>query len=158
LENNDQHILDESLNRLVPASWIKRLANYAIDVIIFSILLNILLVALAPVFPMAARWLQHKPGTGGLLANQFTFSDQLLISFIYGLYMSLLEAILRGKSIGKLITRTRAVNMNGQGIGSQAAFVRGLIRIIPFEQLSAISNPCRPWHDRWSATIVVDEK
>jgi uncharacterized RDD family membrane protein YckC len=158
LENNDQHILDESMNRLVPTSWMKRLLNYFIDIIVFSILLTILLAAIAPVFPMAARWLQHKPGTDGLLANQFTFSDQLLISFTYGLYMSLLEAILKGKSIGKLITRTRAVDMHGQAIGSQAAFVRGLIRIIPFEQLSAISNPCRLWHDRWSGTVVVDDK
>ena len=148
------------MNTLVPTSWVKRLLNYFIDIIVFSILLSILLAAIAPVFPMAARWLQHKPGTGtaGLLDNPFTFSDQLMISFTYGLYMSLLEAILKGKSIGKLITRTRAVDMHGQGIGSQAAFVRGLIRIIPFEQLSAISNPCLLWHDRWSGTVVVDDK
>jgi uncharacterized RDD family membrane protein YckC len=158
LENTDQHILDEDpQNILVRANWAKRLANYCIDIIVFSILLSILLVAIAPVFPLAGRWLQLKPGSS-VLSNQISFSDQLLISFMYGFYMSVLEAVLKGKSIGKLITGTRAVDIKGHRISSQAAFARGLIRIIPFEQLSALSILPFPWHDRWSGTMVVDEK
>jgi uncharacterized RDD family membrane protein YckC len=157
LENTDRHILDEPQHIPVRANWLKRLANYAIDIVVFSILLSIVLPILAPVFPPAARWLQIKPGAG-IFSNQIGFSDQLLISFVYGFYMSVLEAVLKGKSIGKLITGTRAVDIKGHHIGSQAAFVRGLVRIIPFEQLSALSSVPFPWHDRWSGTMVVNEK
>ncbi len=141
----------------VPAGWAKRLANYVIDIIVFSTLLSILLMVIAPVFPPAAKWLQGKPGSFGL-NNQITLIDQLMISCLYGFYMSVLEAILKGKSIGKLITRTRVVEQNGLPVTTQAAFIRGLVRIIPFEQLSAISFSCRPWHDRWSGTIVVEDQ
>jgi len=156
LENDEQHILNDPLNSGVPASWLKRLANYVIDVIVFSIFLSILLMFLAPVFPPAAKFLQSKQGGMGL-NNHITFADQLMISCLYGFYMSVLEAILKGKSIGKLLTRTRVVDVNGLPVSARAAFIRGLVRIIPFEQLSAISFPCRPWHDRWSGTMVVDE-
>jgi uncharacterized RDD family membrane protein YckC len=157
LENTDQHILDEPQNILVRANWAKRLANYFIDLFAFSILLTILLTALAPVFPLVGRWMQPKPGSS-IFANQFSFSDQLLISFIYGFYMSVLEAALKGKSFGKLITGTRVVDLKGQRISSQAAFVRGLVRLIPLEQLSALSILPFPWHDRWSGTMVVNER
>ena len=80
-----------------------------------------------------------------------------MISFLYGLYMSVTEAIFKGKTIGKLITKTRAFNLDGSSISSQTAFLRGLCRLVPFEQLSALGIPSCPWHDKWSDSIVADE-
>jgi len=141
----------EPLIKLVPANIGKRLANYIIDIVIFSFFISFLLILASPIYPLADRLMAKQPiGLG----------DQLMVSFVYGLYMSVMEAILKGKSIGKYITGTRVVTEKGLPISAQTAFVRGLVRIIPFEQLSAISlslsNPY-PWHDRWSGSVVVDE-
>jgi uncharacterized RDD family membrane protein YckC len=148
LENTDQQIPEEPVIQLVPANLGKRLTNYLIDIIIFSFLVSFLLVLVAPVYPLAGKLMNKQPI--GLM-------EQLMVSFLYGLYMSVMEAVLKGKTIGKYITGTRAVSKNGLPINAQTAFVRGLIRLIPFEQLSAISFPPYPWHDRWSKSIVIDE-
>jgi uncharacterized RDD family membrane protein YckC len=148
LENKEKHLLEEPVIQLVPANFGKRFANYLIDVIVFSFLLSFLLMFAEPVYPLMQKIIAKQPI--GLM-------DQLMISFLYGFYMSAMEAILKGKTIGKYITGTRAVAENGLPINAQSAFVRGLIRLIPFEQFSAISIPPRPWHDRWSKSFVVDE-
>jgi uncharacterized RDD family membrane protein YckC len=140
LENNEPHILEEPVINLVPANHLKRLANYLSDVIIFSILLSFLVAFADPVYPLMHKIMAKQP---------ISLMDQLMISFVYGLYMSCMEAILKGKTIGKYITGTRAVTENGFPINAQMAFIRGLVRIIPFEQFSAISFPPRLWHDRW---------
>lgn len=83
--------------------------------------------------------------------------EQVMIIFLYGLYMSVVEALLKGKTVGKYITGTRAVTVTGFSINAKTAFTRGLIRIIPFEQFSILFNPSAPWHDKWSNSIVIDE-
>lgn len=151
LENNIFDKIEEPLIQLVPASIGKRLANYLIDSTLYSFLFIFLLKAYAPDYPLENRFIAKQP---------FTLSEQLLLTFIYGFFMSAMEALLKGKSVGKLITGTRAVTAEGMPISSQTAFMRGLIRIIPFEQVSALSltfDAPYPWHDRWSGSIVVDE-
>jgi len=155
-DNNEQEILEEPVIKLVPAGYGKRIANYLIDVIVFSVLVSFLMLVLVPVYPLATKIMNKQP---------LDLADQLVISFVYGLYMSVLEALLKGKSLGKYITGTRVVAFTGQPIHPQTAFVRGLVRIIPFEQISAIAFafeplsllPPYPWHDRWSGSIVIDE-
>ncbi|HEV8508744.1 MAG TPA: RDD family protein, partial [Chitinophagaceae bacterium] len=73
----------------------------------------------------------------------------------YGMYMGLIEAVFKGRSIGKLITGTIAVNNDGSRINGQTALLRGLSRAVPFNALSALGSPCYPWHDRWNKTYVV---
>lgn len=156
MENTEQNLLEEPAAKLVPASILKRLANYLVDIVIFSFFVSFLLILAGPVYPLADKLMAKQP---------ISFIDQLMISFIYGLYMSVSEALLKGKSIGKFLTGTRAVDETGQPVNSQTAFIRGLLRIIPFEQISAINivlNPLGllppyPWHDRWSKSFVVDE-
>jgi len=148
----------EPVIRLVPASYGKRIANYTIDFLLFCIIASFMLLILAPVYPLAQKIINKQP---------IALADQLLISFFYGLYMSVMESVLKGKTIGKFITGTRAVKHNGFAVNGQTAFVRGLIRMIPFpfEQISAFTFsfeplkllPPYPWHDRWSGSIVIDE-
>lgn len=159
MENNDPHILHEPSINLVPANMAKRLINYLVDVIVFSIVFSMLLPVFAPIYPLAAKFLAAKADTAKVMA-QIELADQLMISFFYGLYMSILEALLKGKSIGKYFTGTRAVTETGHYIPPQTAFVRGLVRIVPLEQFSALLAlfmPVRPWHDGWSKTIVIEE-
>ena len=144
--------------QLVQAGYGKRFINYCVDFLVFSIVASFVLLALKPVYPLADKIINRQP---------IGFAEQLMMTFFYGLYMSLMETVLGGKSIGKFITGTRAVTLSGQPVTGQQAFLRGLIRMIPFpfEQVSALTFsvqpttllPPYPWHDRWSSTLVIDE-
>ena len=84
--------------------------------------------------------------------------ETLLYLLLFVLYMFGTEALFKGKSLGKLITGTRAVNEDGSDISAKTALLRGLSRIVPFEAFSALGNPSYPWHDKWTNTYVIDEK
>lgn len=81
---------------------------------------------------------------------------QYIVSYsVYiGLY-TLLEGA-SGKTLGKLITGTRALKTDGSNLTWKDAFMRSLCRIVPFEAFSAFGG--HPWHDRWTDTIVVKER
>lgn len=76
-------------------------------------------------------------------------------SVYIGLY-TLLEGAARGKTLGKLITGTRALKADGSNLSWKDAFMRSLCRIVPFEAFSAFGG--HPWHDKWTDTIVVKER
>ena len=78
---------------------------------------------------------------------------------LYGLFMGTMEALLKGKSLGKLFTGTRAVNPDGTSFSVRTAFIRGFARMVPFEPFSALGGDWpRPWHDKWTNTYVVVER
>nr|WP_315419146.1 RDD family protein [uncultured Pedobacter sp.] len=140
--NNNYQEIDLSYCR---ASSGKRFANYIIDTIVFYIVafgLGIVIGILKP----------------NLLVGVDDLSLRLVLLLFYGIVMFMTEAMSNGRSIGKLITGTRAVNYDGTDMSFQKAFVRNIVRAIPFNALSAFGTPSIPWHDRWSDTMVVDEK
>ncbi len=146
MEERENYLEEEARNILVPANLIKRLTNYLIDIILFSILMSVLISIF---FPGFLEILKNQ--------KQISFSNEIIMQFIYGLYMSIIETIFKGKSPAKFLTGTRVVYYNGGTINGETAFIRGLCRLIPFEPLSAIGFPPNPWHDRWSKTLVIDE-
>lgn len=78
---------------------------------------------------------------------------------LYGLFMGTMEALLKGKTLGKLFTGTRAINPDGTPISVRTAFIRGFARMVPFEPFSTFGGDWpRPWHDKWTNTYVVVEK
>lgn len=87
-----------------------------------------------------------------------SFFDRILSLVIYGLLMGIIEGIFKGKTLGKLITGTRAVQNDGSPLTFSKAMTRGLSRMVPFNAFSALGSPCNPWHDRWTDTTVIDEK
>lgn len=150
-QDQQQNILAEFETNLVQASGGKRFANYIIDVIVFYIL----------VFITAVLWAYFNPDTIDRYANSssdITFADRLLYLCYYAIYMFFIELIFKGKSIGKLITGTKAVNEDGSNISPKTAFLRGISRAVPFEAFSALGSPSYPWHDKWTRTYVIDEK
>lgn len=123
-----------------------RLANYVIDMIFFYLLMFTMGIIIGIFKPEVLDIIDN-----GLMAR--------LISLIfYGVIMSFIEAMFNGKSIGKLITGTKAINLDGSDISFGKAFSRNMIRAIPFNALSAFGTPCNPWHDKWSDTMVVEDK
>lgn len=144
--------LPSSETPLIRASIGQRLANYIIDMIacwlflmVITIIITLLIIFISP----------------SMIEKIDDIVDDVVEPLgwlLYGLYMGSVEALFRGKSLGKLITKTRAVNTNGSAISTSTAFKRGFIRIAPFCALSALKTPCVPWQDRWTDTMVVDEK
>lgn len=135
--------------RPVLATTGQRFVNYIIDGIFFYLVI----VALAWAFIIGsdARFYSTSDGS---------FTDQLIFRIagllVYAFMYFLLELGLKGRSIGKLVTGTKAVNEDGSDMSTQTLLIRSLSRAVPFEQFSAFG--ARPWHDRWSHTYVIDVK
>ncbi len=135
---------------LVRAGAGQRFANYIIDVIIFYVLALGVAVVIGLLSPDTLTTYAED--------DSFDISGRLLSLVFYGLYMGIVEAIFKGKSLGKLITGTRAVMLDGSPINASKAFARGFSRAVPFCVFSALGTPCNPWQDKWTDTMVIDEK
>jgi uncharacterized RDD family membrane protein YckC len=135
---------------LIPASTGKRFLNYLIDLLSFWLLIVIVGVCIAIVSPSVIENIDDSPG--------FNLIDRILTLVLYGIYMGIIEGLFKGKSLGKLITKTRAVHMDGSKIGWDKSFARGFSRAVPFCVFSALGTPCNPWQDRWTSTMVIDER
>ncbi|MCW3118331.1 MAG: hypothetical protein JWM28_2413 [Chitinophagaceae bacterium] len=149
----EKDLFDDMQYKLVQASMGKRFLNYLIDVIVFGVLLFITLMITATIDPQVIESFIKKNETGNL-----SLVEQLLIQVIYGTYMFIVEALFKGRSLGKLVTGTRAVRQDGTPFIVRDAQLRGLCRMVPFNAFSALGTPSYPWHDRWTKTYVIDEK
>jgi uncharacterized RDD family membrane protein YckC len=144
-------VLDDVEYILYQADAGKRFANYLIDRIGFYLLWKFLLVKIYVWFVITL----HVPVDNRLVLYGIAY---LTIISLLGLMIAGLEAATGGKTIGKYITGTRAVNDDGTRIGPKTAILRFLSRLVPFEPFSALGSPSYPWHDRWTHTIVIDER
>jgi uncharacterized RDD family membrane protein YckC len=146
-----EDILNEE-DLTVRASTGVRFCNYLIDLIVFYGIMVGLGVVIAMINPYAFDDMDVDSPGGRLI-------DRLLGLVTYALIMGFMEAIFKGKTLGKFITGTRAVNLDGSRIVSSTAFLRGLSRAVPFCVFSAFGSPCNPWQDRWTDTkVVYDQK
>src|ERR1700761_4452634 len=93
-----ENLLDEVDYSLVQASTGKRIANWLIDLVFFYFM----------VFAAAFVYVLITKDTDDL--NDPGIGERLLVVIIFIIWYSLIEAIFRGKSLGKLITGTRAIN------------------------------------------------
>ncbi|MEO8583312.1 MAG: RDD family protein [Flavitalea sp.] len=150
MENEMPDILQDMNEgiELEDATALRRFAHYLIDALIYDFL---------AVIGLIAYFIQtgNEDRIQSIVAS-WGFLERYTLVFFYGLFMSLNEGIFKGQSLGKLITRTKAVNMDGTTITWQTAFKRGLSRIVPFEAISILFG--RPWHDQWTNTRVIKLK
>jgi uncharacterized RDD family membrane protein YckC len=128
------------------ASVGKRLLNYLLDVIAYYILCFFFGIFLAIT------------NNSDLARNENSNPGFVLIfMLILLLYYFLCEFFLKGRTFGKFITGTKAVNEDGTQITAKTALLRTLCRIVPFEIISIFFSD-RPWHDKWTHTYVIDVK
>ena len=149
-EQNEQHLLLDLEDTHVRASHGKRLANYILDILAFYLLMVVIGVFWALTSPETISSLEEY--------SDNTLVDRLTSLVLYALFMFAQEAIFKGRSIGKFITGTRAVNLDGSTISVTTALLRGLSRAVPFCAFSALGAPCNPWQDKWTNTMVIDYK
>lgn len=122
------------------ASAGKRFANYLIDFIVFLVIMFLTGVFL---------------GMLGAADGQTDFTWNILAYLIYVFYYFVMEAS-TGKSIAKMITGTKVVNMEGGHISVGQAIGRALCRLIPFEQFSFLGSTAVGWHDSIPKTRVIN--
>lgn len=115
-----------------------RFGNYLIDQVIIYFLVFFTAIYTMPMSLLTEQW------GGYLIGIIYSFS-----------YYCILESITRGKTIGKLITRTRALKSDGELPGFFDIFKRSLCRFIPFEIFSIFFDT--PWHDSIPDMMVVKE-
>jgi uncharacterized RDD family membrane protein YckC len=135
---------------LVRATTGIRFANYMIDIIAFYAFMFVIGIVLGLIDPTIFESMDNESPATKLV-------DRLLSLLLYGLFMGLVEGIFKGKSLGKLITGTRAVQLDGSAISFQTALLRGFSRAVPFAPFSAFGSPSDPWQDKWTKTQVVYE-
>jgi|CXWJ01.1.fsa_nt_gi uncharacterized RDD family membrane protein YckC len=119
----------------------QRFANYLIDMVAYFILIIIVFFVLG-----FLEIITEEPGTA------FTY---LIVYSILFLYYFLFEGS-NGKTLGKLITKTKVVSTNGMPIDKATAAKRTLCRLIPFDAFSFLGK--NGWHDSISNTLVVKDK
>jgi len=152
METTEQHLFADNEYQLVQASGGKRLVNYIIDFLVFYALIIASGFVIGWFNPAAFDSIPEDDSVG------YELLDRLLGLVLYGLYMFIVEALFKGKSLGKLITGTRAVNEDGSNLSAKTALLRGLSRAVPFNAFSALGTPSYPWHDKWTKSYVIDEK
>ena len=139
-------LLSDFTNDAIPADKNIRFLNFIIDTVAFyllSICIGLLLGIVAPEIFLNGE-------TAGT-----SIGLQLISLLLYFLYFTIFEGSTNGKTLGKLITKTRAVKEDGSPITFIDAAKRSLSRIVPFEPFSAFGD--RLWHDKWTDTIVIKE-
>jgi uncharacterized RDD family membrane protein YckC len=123
------------------ASTGQRFLNFIIDTIFYYLLA----FASGIIIGLLEMWYILE-GFGGTV-----FSIGLMV-----FYYLFTEAIW-GRSLAKLITRTKVISQNNEKITFGQALGRSLVRLVPFEPFSFLGGNGTPrgWHDSWSKTKVV---
>ena len=102
-----------------PASTGQRFANYFIDIIVYYILI---LIVTVPTGIAAA-----------MVGDTSMIGVYYLITFgLFFAYYTFFEGS-KGKTIGKMVTKTKVLMTNGEPVTYGKAFMRTLCRIVPFE-------------------------
>lgn len=131
--------------RLEPASTGQRFINFIVDYIIAIGVYYGIIFLLAVIGAVDENSLLLTP-----------FFNLLFSVVIMVFTYTLIEFLSKGKSLGKLITKTRAVKNNGSHLTFKDALLRSLIRFVPFEPFSGFGT--YTWHDQWTDTMVSKEQ
>ncbi|GEQ86120.1 hypothetical protein ULMS_16280 [Patiriisocius marinistellae] len=125
-----------------------RFGNYIIDLIIMLLLQLGFGIALGVVLGLIA------PDTINSISESSRISNYILGGIFSFLYYTFFEHAY-GQSIGKMLTKTKVVDLNGEKPTLSIIAKRSLCRLIPFEAFSFLGDDSVGWHDTISDTRVV---
>ena len=144
-QSNDEEI------ELTLASKEIRFANYVIDRILSFALMYVIMIVVMYLNPEIIDTISENPNSEKGWDYLFGYSSFLIYYFFC-------ELLLKGRTIGKLITGTRAITTNFEYLSAGDVAKRTLTRIVPFDAFSFIGRYANGWHDKWTDTIVVSNK
>jgi uncharacterized RDD family membrane protein YckC len=134
----------------VLASKNMRFVNYLID----------LIPQYAVMYAIAYSFFYLGEFTGDYTLNNYWAEMSKLEDYMYSyallfIYYFLMES-LTNRTLGKYVTKTMVVMINGEKPTNQDIVKRSLCRMIPFDALSFLGTNGKGWHDSISNTYVVD--
>ncbi|MBK1897920.1 RDD family protein [Chryseobacterium paridis] len=133
-----------------------RLANYIIDFIVSYIFVLILLGLSGITYAFITGSTVEE--IGYRMENMNPMLDRLITLSAYLFVMFLTETISKGRSLGKLITGTKVIMIDGTSPSVGNFLLRNIIRGIPFvDPLSFLADKSG-LHDKWSQTCVIVKK
>ncbi|NMB82308.1 MAG: tetratricopeptide repeat protein [Ignavibacteria bacterium] len=142
---NEANIIKKNLREnIVLANKNKRILNLVIDAILLQFIYFFLM---DQYFSLQYEIILYK------------FSWGIIFILAYFFYYFVSEA-LTGRTIGKFITGTKVLCKDGTPLTIRKAFVRTLIRFVPFDPFTFWNSSSEPigWHDSIPGTIVVSVK
>ncbi len=143
LDNVNFNETEEPTVYLELASNNKRFLNYLLDGIVIGTINH---------FVTPLLGIENISLDFGSLAYWRLVLISMVINFLY--YWPC-ESLIKGQTLGKLITKTKVLHNDGSTPTPERIFIRSLIRLIPFEAFSIFSTNGL-WHDDWSQTMVID--
>lgn len=121
----------------------KRFAHFFVDGIVYYVLYYFV------------EYLWINISRADALSNLITgFFISTIFMFAFPIYYILFEHFFQ-RTPGKFLTKTIVIDIYGNKPEIGTNILRNIIRLVPFETFSCLSD--RGWHDRWSDTFVVDE-
>ena len=118
-----------------------RFVNFIVDLIVFAIIASTLLFII------------HS--TTDLYNDENRVANRIFSLLIYFLYYLIFETLLK-TTPGKLVTKSRIVEENGETPTNSSIALRSILRLIPFEPLSIFFSKNKScWHDRFSKTKII---
>lgn len=155
LQESEQHLFtEEDIYQYEYASTGQRFLNMLIDNILMNYGLSYLSGSivgylLGTFFPDFAVSLFSEPES-----SEVILFGVIVAYFNHIIYYTFCEKLFRGYTLGKLITGTRAIRIDGKELTFKDTVLRSLVRLVPFEALSIwFGNGL--WHDRWTKTMVI---
>lgn len=149
---DDTIIVGDEIREFEVADKGIRFVNFFIDRIVVTIFMFGVGMVLALFYISAGN-------EEALLAYEESISIRIM-EYILGAiatvgYYVVCEYYFKGKTIGKLLTKTRAVTLDNKRMDLGTAMKRSLSRIVPFEPFSFLGTFPTGWHDKWSDTKVI---
>ncbi|MVM34049.1 RDD family protein [Spirosoma sp. HMF4905] len=139
---------DELLAKpITPTSQSKRLANLLLDMLFFYSI----------VFTVGVIVLLIYPEVGYSVESVNPLVDRVVGALLYVAYYMVFETWL-GKTPGKIITKTKVVDKQGQKPDFTTLLGRNLARIIPFDAFTFLRENPIGMHDRMARTMVIDDR
>ncbi|AZA80634.1 hypothetical protein C1637_12640 [Chryseobacterium lactis] len=90
------------------------------------------------------------------MASVSKVTDILITASVYFIYIFLIEYFTKGRSIGKYITGSKVICIDGSEPTFKDYFIRNISRFVPLDAFSFIGE--NGWHDSWSETRVINLK
>ena len=138
------------------ASKGKRFLNYIIDYAVFYAAFAgtfFVFVVIVSLTSNDTLWLDELIFE---MENMSPLLDRLITACIFVLFYMLSETLLKGRTVGKYVTKTKVVMEDGVRPKASDIILRSLCRLIPFNAFSFLGEQGRGWHDSISNTYVVD--
>lgn len=130
----------------------KRFLNLIIDYVFLFIMIYLIAIILGIIIAL----INVETTIFNDIENMNPLLDRIITSIVYVLLMFGFEALTKGRSLGKYITGTKVVMIDGSAPTTKKYFYRNLCRIIPFDAITFLAG--NGWHDKISETTVVNKR